>query len=80
MIDVRRVLRWKSGSYWQVWLIDAACCGLVVFVIVAFFESLIVGLVAGVLVLIARGAVQSYRLDRRRDASTVSEWTSAGTR
>jgi hypothetical protein len=80
MIDVRRALRWKPGSYRQVWLIDAASCGLVVFVIVALFESLIVGLVAGVLVLIARGAVQSYRLDRRRDAGTVSEWTSAGTR
>jgi hypothetical protein len=75
---VRRVLRWKPENYWQVWLIHAAGCGLVSFVFLAVFGNPIVGLGAGVLVLVTEGLIESYRLDRRRDASTVAEWTSAG--
>jgi hypothetical protein len=80
MLGVRRVLRWKPENYGQVWLIHAVGCGLISFVFLAVSGNPLVGLAVGVLVLVTSGTVGSYRLDRRRDASTVAEWTSAGRR
>jgi len=80
MLGVRRVLRRKPENYWQVWLIHAVGCGLISFIFLAVSGNPLVGLAVGVLVLVISGAIESYRLDRRRDASTVAEWTSAGRR
>jgi hypothetical protein len=71
MTDVRRVLRWllhKPETYWQVWLIDAAGFGLVWLIIWAAFGKPLIGLLIAVIAVIARGSVQSYRLDRRRNS------------
>jgi hypothetical protein len=71
MTGTRRVLRWllhKPETYWQVWLIDAAGSGLVMFIVWAAFGKPLIGLLTAVIALIARGSVQSYRLDRRRNS------------
>jgi hypothetical protein len=71
MAGTRRVLRWllyKPETYWQVWLIDAGGSGLVMFIVWAAFGKPLIGLLVAVIALIARGSVQSYRLDRRRNS------------
>jgi len=71
MTGTRRVLQWplhKPENYWQVWLIDAVGSGLVMFIVWAAFGKPLIGLLAAVIALIARGSVQSYRLDRRRNS------------
>jgi hypothetical protein len=78
MMGVRRVLRWKPENYWQVWLIDAAGFGLILLIIGAALGKPLVGLVTAAIASIARGAIQSYRLDRRRDAALL--WTGPGRR
>jgi hypothetical protein len=64
---MRRVLRWRATNYWQVWLVDAAGYGLAVFVVWAILGHPLAGLVPAVIGLITRGAIQTYRLDRRMD-------------
>lgn len=71
MRGARRALRWllrKPDTYWEIWLIDAAGSGLVLFIIWAAFGKPLIGLVTAVIGLIVRGSVQSYRLDRRKNS------------
>lgn len=73
------IVRWRPGSYWQVWIMFAplAASGPLV-------GGLIAGLIGGGFALdrflpclplaavffVGCGAVESYRLSRRRDAGT----------
>jgi hypothetical protein len=81
-----RLVRWRPANYWQVWVIFApfAASGVLVAGLVAgligggfavgrFLPSLPVAAVS----LVGCGAIESYRLGRRRDSATYLEWLEA---
>jgi hypothetical protein len=82
---VVRIIRMKPASYWQVWFIYAPVMASAP-IIGASAASLIRGGFPGKALLslpmsgtffLVSGAVQCYRLDRRRDAVTPSEGRSS---
>ena len=83
---ILRFARWKPASYWQVWLVAAPLMasgvltgGLVAalwnggFAADRFLFSLFMA--AGAF--IALGAVESYRLDKRMEATVYADWVEA---
>jgi hypothetical protein len=74
---IKRFLRWQPVNYWQVWLI-AMPLFLVWFIgSWCVLREPLIGLAFGSIAAIANGAVQSYRLGKRRDAAATAEWTPA---
>ena len=69
-------MRWNPVNYWQIWLF----CALPLFLawLISYWVFLskpLVGLVIGIIVALASGAIQSYKLGQRQDAATTAEWT-----
>ena len=75
LANIRRLFRWEPKNYSQVWL-TAAAVGVIWFIIWSARRELMAGVVFGGIITLAGGAAGSYRLGRRRDATTVAEWTS----
>jgi hypothetical protein len=75
LASVRRLFRWEPKNHWQVWL-AAAAVGVVWFIIWSVRGELPSGMVFGGIITLGGGAAWSYRLGRRRDATTIAEWTS----
>jgi len=73
---VTRFLRWNPKNYWQMWLLGAAPVGVVWLISWSAVGKPLAGLVLGGIITLVYGAGGSYRLGRRRDASTVAEWAS----
>ncbi len=73
---VMRFLRWNPENYWQVWLLFVAPSGVLWLIIWSAFGKPPAGLVLGGIITLGYGAGGSYRLGRRRDASTAAEWAS----
>jgi hypothetical protein len=78
-----RIARWKPASYRQVWLVSAPLMasavltgGLVAALSGGGFAAyrLLLSVPVAVVAFAAQGAVDSYRLGRRRDAMTYKEW------
>ncbi|MGH9127618.1 MAG: hypothetical protein ACRDY2_01310 [Acidimicrobiales bacterium] len=84
---LRRALRWQPRTYWQV-LALAVASGLIFFITWTIFSvtwtaaggSWVLALVVGLITCTSAGAGASYRLDRDRDARTVSDWVQARAR
>jgi hypothetical protein len=75
---VKRALLWNPTNHWQVWLLFALPLGLAW--LIAWWcigNMALLGLAFGSVSAIAAGAIQSYKLQQRRDAATTAEWTSA---
>ena len=70
---VTRLFRWEPKNYWQVWL-TAAAAGVIWFIIWSARGELLAVTVFGGILTLASGAAGSYRLGRRKDASTAAEW------
>jgi hypothetical protein len=78
-----RIARWKPASDRQVWLVSAPLMasavltgGLVAALSGGGFAAyrLLLSVPVAVVAFAAQGAVDSYRLGRRRDAMTYKEW------
>jgi len=73
---VWRLLRWQPATHPQIWSF-AVASALAVIAVGALFshQRALAGVVAGGAVLtIATGSAGSYRLSRRRDATTYADW------
>jgi hypothetical protein len=81
-----RIIRWKPASYGQVWIMFAPFVasgvlvgGLVAGLIGGGFavDRFLPSLPAAAVSFVGCGVIESYRLGRRRDASTYPEWLAA---
>jgi hypothetical protein len=81
-----RIGRWKPASNWQVWVMFAPIVasgvlvgGLVAGLIGGGFAvgRFLPSLPAAAVSFVGCGAIESYRLGRRRDAATYPEWLEA---
>ena len=81
-----RLVRWKPANYWQVWVMFApfvASCVLVGGLVVGLIDGgfavgrFLPSLPVAALLFVGCGAIESYRLGRRRDAATYAEWLEA---
>jgi Flp pilus assembly protein TadB len=71
---LRRTLRWTTSSQLHWWLLTAGV-GLVIGVVLTVLgRPLYVGLPVAILYTLIAGAIGSYRLQRRQDASVEQTW------
>ena len=83
---ILRIARWKPASYRQVWLVSAPFVasgvltgGLVAALSTGGFAAgrFLLSLPGAVIAFAGRGAIESYRLGKRRDAMAYAEWLEA---
>jgi len=83
---ILRIVRWKPVDYRQVWLVAApfVASGALVGGLAAALSNggfatdrFLLCLPIAVLLFVGRGAIESYRLSRRRDAAAYAEWLEA---
>jgi hypothetical protein len=83
---ILRIVRWKPASYPQVWLVSApfVASGVLIGGLVAAMseggfaaDRFLFSLSAAVIAFAGQGAVESYRLGRRNDATAYQEWLEA---
>jgi hypothetical protein len=81
-----RIVRWKPASYPQVWLVSApfVASGILIAGLVAALsgggfaaDRFLLSLPSAVIAFVGQGAIESYRLGKRKDATVYQEWLEA---